>query len=169
MVLIRLRLERFPQGSFTKLHARRAGPFKVIKKIGPNAYIIDLPSDYNISPIFNIKDLTEFKGLVDNISAPQAPPVAPTPRVPANTKPREEIVAILDHQFVSTRRGGYYKFLVKWKNRPQSESVWLQAAEIKRLHPHLFAVYTNRNLPESSSLGGVAVDANQEEDETLAI
>ncbi|KAF9664517.1 hypothetical protein SADUNF_Sadunf16G0027000 [Salix dunnii] len=114
-------------------------------------------------------NVAEFKGLVNNESATQAPPVAPTPRVPTNTKPRDEIAAILDHQFVSTRRGGYYKFLVQWKNRPQSESVWLQAAEIQRLHPHLFAAYTNRNLTESSSSGGVAVDANQEEDETLAI
>jgi hypothetical protein len=51
---------------------------------------------------------------------------------------------------------------VQWKNRPKSDSVWLQASEIKRWHPHLFTSYTNQNLPESSSSGGLAVDANQD-------
>jgi len=50
---------------------------------------------------------------------------------------------------------------VQWKNRPGSDSVWLQASEIKCLHPHLFTTYTSQNLPESSSSGGVVVDANQ--------
>ncbi|KAG6745122.1 hypothetical protein POTOM_051766 [Populus tomentosa] len=162
MVLVRLRPERFPPGSFSKLHARRAGPFQVTKKLGSNAYVIALPSDFGISPIFNIEDLTEFKGDVDNISALPTPTITPAPRVPAITTPRDEVAAILDHQFVTTRRGGYFKFLVQWKNRPRSDSVWLQASEIKRLHPHLFTAYTSQNLPESSSSGGLAVDANED-------
>ncbi|KAL6315687.1 hypothetical protein AAG906_005779 [Vitis piasezkii] len=111
MVLVRLRLERFPSGSFTKLHARRAGPFRVTKKLGTNAYVIELPSKFGISPVFNIEDLTEFKGDVNEntiISLPEATPVLQF----QNTAPRDEIVTILDHQFVTTRRGGYYKFLV---------------------------------------------------------
>ncbi|KAA8530465.1 hypothetical protein F0562_005174 [Nyssa sinensis] len=164
MVLVHLRPERFPPGSFTKLHARRAGPFRVTKKLGTNAYVIDLPSDFGISPVFNIEDLTEFKGDVDEFSAIPSPEVTPALRVPENTAPRDEIAAILDHQFVTTRRRGYYKFLVQWKNRPNSESVCLQASEVKRLHPHLFAAYIRQNLPESSSSGEPAIDANQEKD-----
>ena len=77
-----------------------------------------------------------------------------------NTAPRVEIDAILDHQFVSPCRGGYYKFLVQWKNHPNLDSVWLQAAELQRLHPHLFTTYLQHNLPESSSSGEPAIDAN---------
>ena len=62
MVLVRLRLELFPLGSFTKLHTRRAGPFRVTKKLGTNAYVIEFPSEFGISLVFNIEDLTEFKG-----------------------------------------------------------------------------------------------------------
>ncbi|KAJ0076309.1 hypothetical protein Patl1_34864 [Pistacia atlantica] len=69
MVLVRLRPECFPPGSFTKLHAHRAGSFRVTKKLGTNAYVMDLPSDLGISPVFNIEDLTEFKGDVNEISA----------------------------------------------------------------------------------------------------
>ncbi|RVX03528.1 Transposon Ty3-G Gag-Pol polyprotein [Vitis vinifera] len=125
MVLIRLKPERFPPGSFNKLHARRARPFKVVKKLGPNAYVIELPADYGISHIFNIEDLTQFHGPEEPVPATsdlttQQDAVI---RVPKNTAPRDEIASILDHQFVTTRCGGYYKFLVKWKNRPQSDSV----------------------------------------------
>ncbi|KAG2675534.1 hypothetical protein I3760_12G008100 [Carya illinoinensis] len=162
MVLVRFRLERFTPGSFTKLHACRAGPFKVTKKLGTNAYVIELPSDFGISPVFNIEDLTAFKGDASDFSALPAPEVIPVMRIPKNTAPRDEIAAILDHQFVSTRRGRYYKFLVQWKNCLNSDSVWLQASELKRLHPHLFAAYIQQNLLESSSSGESAIDANQE-------
>nr|TKS13212.1 hypothetical protein D5086_0000055250 [Populus alba] len=42
MMLVRPKPERFPPSSFTKLHARRAGPFQVTKNLGSNAYVIDL-------------------------------------------------------------------------------------------------------------------------------
>lgn len=164
MVLIRLRPEQFPPGSFTKLHARRTEPFRVKKKLGSNAYVIDLPPDFGISPIFNIEDITEFKG--DSTALPTATtpkaPNAPTLRVPPHTTPRDEIASILDHQFVTTHRGGYYKFLVQWKNKPSSNSVWFQASELQRLHPDLFAEYVQHNLSKSSFLGEPAIDANQD-------
>ena len=59
-MIIKLRLERFPFGTMKKLHAQRAGPFKIIKKIGPNAYVLELPSDFGISSTFNISDLREY-------------------------------------------------------------------------------------------------------------
>ncbi|KAI9201708.1 hypothetical protein LWI28_027837 [Acer negundo] len=115
-------------------------------------------------PSFNIEDLTEFKGDEAEFSTTLAIEAlkAPTLRVPTNTAPRDEIASILDHQFVTTRRGGYYKFLVQWKNRPNSKSVWLQATELRCLHPDLFAVHVRQYLPESSSSGEPTIDANQE-------
>ncbi|KAK0583827.1 hypothetical protein LWI29_003545 [Acer saccharum] len=150
-VLIRLRPERFPPGSFTKLHARRAGPFPILKKLGSNAYLIDLPVEYSFSPIFNIEDLTAYKGLEDHEQNAQ---MDSAPRIPVTPSNRDSVDAIIDHQFVSTRRGGYYKFLVRWATKPISEAVWLQAPEIQRLCPELFRQYTQINLPESSFNGG---------------
>ena len=153
MVLVRLRPERFPPESVSKLHARRADPFKIVKKMGNNAYVIELPSEFGISPVFNIENITALKG---DTSILPVPATSADGQFPTNTTPRDEIASILDHQFVSTRRGGYYKFLVQWKNHPNSELVWLQASELQRLHPHLFTTYLQYNLLESSSLGETA-------------
>ncbi|PKU84723.1 putative mitochondrial protein [Dendrobium catenatum] len=68
-VWIRLRKERFPQGAFSKLKPKADGPFRIVKKIGDNAYQIDLPGDYNISATFNVADLSPY----------YEPEVPPTP------------------------------------------------------------------------------------------
>ncbi|KAH7543753.1 hypothetical protein JRO89_XS15G0011100 [Xanthoceras sorbifolium] len=108
-VMIRLHPECFPSGSYSKLHALWAGPFQILKKLGPNAYVVDLPPTYTISPIFNVEDLTEFQWeVVSSNPLPDTPIKIPSiPRQPNN------VATILDHQFVSTRRDGYYKFLVQ--------------------------------------------------------
>jgi len=59
--MIRIRLERFPPGAVKKLIARSADPFKIFKKINPNAYVIDLHPDFGISSTFNISDFVAYK------------------------------------------------------------------------------------------------------------
>ena len=59
--MIRLRLKRFPPETIKKLHAHGAGPFRVIEKVGPNAYVLDLPLDMGISSTFNITNLVEYR------------------------------------------------------------------------------------------------------------
>jgi hypothetical protein len=145
LVLINLRPERFSKGSLHKLHSRRAGPFKVLKRLGDNAYLIDLPSNLTFSPIFNIADLTPFHGPVDG--ATPTPPVS----LPPSIKPRDEITKILDDQIVSTRSEGYQKFLVKWKNRPPSDCCWLQTEEVQRLNPDLYEFYQARHSSKSNA------------------
>jgi hypothetical protein len=76
-VLVRLRPERFPQGTFHKLHHRRAGPFRVLKQLGPNAYHLALPDSLSISPVFNVEDLTAYPGTPEEplaITSESAPP-----------------------------------------------------------------------------------------------
>ena len=38
-VMVKIRYERFPQGSNGKLQARSVGPFKILSKVGANVYI----------------------------------------------------------------------------------------------------------------------------------
>ena len=69
-VMVRMRPERFPPGTVKKLHARSAGPFKIIKKINSNAYVVDLPPDFGISCTFNVEDLVPYRGTFDTPSDP---------------------------------------------------------------------------------------------------
>lgn len=36
------------------------GPFQILTKIGTNSYVVDLPANFNISPIFNIEELPSY-------------------------------------------------------------------------------------------------------------
>ena len=67
MVMVRIKPGRLPQGAIRKLHARNTDPFKVLKRIGPNAYLLDLPSDMGISSIFNVEDLILYYPDIENL------------------------------------------------------------------------------------------------------
>ena len=62
LVWIHLRKDRFPPGKYGKLKPRADGPFKVLKRIGKNAYKIELPDTYRVSTTFNVADLSPNHG-----------------------------------------------------------------------------------------------------------
>ncbi|KAL6996362.1 hypothetical protein U1Q18_052515 [Sarracenia purpurea var. burkii] len=61
-VIVHIHPECYPKNSFKKLNAQTTGPYRIIRKLGPNAYLLDLPSYVNISSIFNIEDLLPYQG-----------------------------------------------------------------------------------------------------------
>jgi hypothetical protein len=62
LVWLHLRKEQFPDLRKSKLMPRVDGPFKVLEKINENAYKLDLPVDFGVSPTFNIADLKPYLG-----------------------------------------------------------------------------------------------------------
>ncbi len=55
--------DRFPNQRKSKLLPRADGPFKVLACYNNNAYKIDLPRNkYNMSDVFNVKDLSPYHG-----------------------------------------------------------------------------------------------------------
>ena len=78
MVMVYLRKERFPTGSYSKLSKRKIGPCRIIKKIRENAYVVDflkhmgIDSTFNISYLYfytgeNIKDISSSTKLKDKL------------------------------------------------------------------------------------------------------
>jgi translation initiation factor IF-1 len=57
LVWLHLRKERFPELRKPKIMFRDAGPFKILAKINDNAYKLELPPMFGVSPSFNILDL----------------------------------------------------------------------------------------------------------------
>ena len=60
LVLVHLNKDRFMAWNFGRMKSMVDSPFNIIKKIGENAYNLELPDDYDIFPAFNIKDLRSY-------------------------------------------------------------------------------------------------------------
>ena len=148
-VMIQIQPKQFPSRIVKKLQARSAKPFKVLKRMGPNAYVIDLPHDYGISSSFNIEDLVAYKSPTVILDIPFDEPLpdpidAPIPTLlPLNLSyaHKESIDAILDEQIVSTKDGRVHRFLVQWRGRPNSDCTWITRDELHRLDLDLLEYY----------------------------
>ena len=55
LVWLHLRKDRFPDLRKSKLMPRAGGPFKVLEKINDNAYRLELPADFGVSPTFTLQ------------------------------------------------------------------------------------------------------------------
>ena len=69
-VMVHIHLERIPKKFSKKLYARAMGPYSIIRKMGSNAYLLDLPNDMDISPVFNVEDLLPYRGTFEPSTFP---------------------------------------------------------------------------------------------------
>ena len=59
--MVHLRMEHFPVSTYNELKMKKFGPCKIVKRHDSgNAYEVELPTELNISPVFNISNLTDF-------------------------------------------------------------------------------------------------------------
>ena len=58
LVMVHLRKRHFPAGTYHKLQPRSIDPYHIKKRVNDNAYVIDLPSQLQFSPTFNVANLS---------------------------------------------------------------------------------------------------------------
>jgi hypothetical protein len=73
LVWLHLRNDRFPELRKSKLMPRAAGPYKILEKINDNAYKLELPLEFWVSPTFNIADLKLYLGEEDELESRTTP------------------------------------------------------------------------------------------------
>ena len=61
LVMAYLRKKRFHKGTYNKLKFKNNGRCKILRKFYANAYEIELPSNLQISSIFNVSDIYPFQ------------------------------------------------------------------------------------------------------------
>ncbi|KAE8205032.1 hypothetical protein CF327_g7674, partial [Tilletia walkeri] len=102
-----------------KLDFRRAGPFKILSKVGKVSYKLDLPSSMSgLHPVFHISLLEPYHDPASGSSLPRAP--APPPPDIINDQPEYEVEAILSKR--TYRR--QLQYLVKWVGYPLYDATW---------------------------------------------
>ena len=91
-------------------------PCKVIRKFGENAYEIELPDGFGISPIFNVTDLYPYRDEEAGAENEQKE-VQWKKQMHVAEKPQME--SIIDKRIrKKTKRKEYFEYLVKWKGHP---------------------------------------------------
>ena len=90
-----------------KLQLKWYGPFKVLKRFGPNAYRLELPHSVRYHPVFNVSALKKYhqNSIAGRVQYP------PFPITDPDGHERFTVDSVLDHRVCC----GQLQFLVRWR------------------------------------------------------
>ncbi|KAK9062862.1 hypothetical protein SSX86_020052 [Deinandra increscens subsp. villosa] len=116
-----------------KLSPRFIGPFKIVARVGDNAYQLELPEELNgIHNTFHVSNLR--KCLADESAYVPLDDLVVDKKLNYVERP----IAILDRKVKKLRNKEVNQVLVQWEHRKGSDLTWEAEDEIQRYYPHLF-------------------------------
>ena len=113
-----LRLKGIPH----KLQRKFCGPYKILEKIGAQAYRLQLPDTWRIHPVFHVSLLKHWRpSLVQQVPGEVELEDADTPQY-------FDVEKILRWRWTSKTRRRRREFLVLWQGYPVEEAEWIPAS-----------------------------------------
>lgn len=111
-----------------KLVARYAGPFKILERVGPVAYKLQLPKQARIHDVLHVSCLKERCG------SEEAVPILPG--YLCGEEPEYLPEAILDRGIKKVNNKAVAAWLIKWRNRSIEEASWELASDFQKRFPN---------------------------------
>jgi hypothetical protein len=106
-----------------KLAPRRHGPFKIIQVMSAINYRLELPTQWNIHPVFHIDLLTPYRETI--MHSPNF--TRPTPEL-IDGEEEYSVEKILDSRHFGRRR--HLQYLVKWEGYPDMDNMWVDKDDV---------------------------------------
>jgi hypothetical protein len=128
----------------TKLAFKYFGPYKVIEKIGPSAYRLDLPPEARIHHVFHVSQLKPFVPKYTLVFDPLPQPLV-------LDKATLAPVEILDRRMVKKGNAATVQVLIRWSGMPSLCATWEDFHVVKNRFPQALA------WGQASSQGGIAM------------
>ena len=117
---------------FPKLAFKFFGPYKVVERIGPTAYRLELPEGSLVHPVFHISQLKPF--------TPNYTPVYTHLPMLSDLSVADLIPeAVLDHRLVKKGNRAIPQVLVKWAHLPSTSATWEDFYAVQRRFPSALA------------------------------
>ena len=120
-------------GKKGKLSPRFIGPYEVIEKVGPVAYILTLlPNLEKIHNVFHMSMLRRYRSDLSHVVSLETIELRP------DLTYEEEPVEILDHEVKELQNKKILIVKVLWRNHKTEEATWESEETMRQQYPQLF-------------------------------